>query len=206
MSFPSWPGISPGHHVVRLARGPMSRGAYNAGRHGQDALKDAAPAAPLRRVSGLRFWALSLSTIFLSGKRNQCYCASMCLQRYPLVSLRDGSFEPVEKAKYLDVDTLGLEGLQPIEIPQNGQSFLWKSLEKNSRVLEKLAKKLGALRPAGARARAIPPAARGSPQPKVSSCRPATRRGLAREPCRAGVDPFRRGSRNRLGEVCSGFI
>jgi hypothetical protein len=49
----------------------------------------------------------------------------------------------VEKAKYLDVDTLGLEGLQPIEIPQNGQSFLWKSLEKNSLVLEKLAKKLG---------------------------------------------------------------
>jgi hypothetical protein len=27
----------------------------------------------------------------------------------------------------LDADTLGLEGLQPIEIPQNGQSF---SLEK----------------------------------------------------------------------------
>jgi hypothetical protein len=76
----------------------------------------------------------------------------MCLQRSPLVSLRDRFFEPVEKAKYLDVDTLGLEGLQPIEIPQNGQSFLWKSLEKNSRVLEKLAKKLGALRPAGARA------------------------------------------------------
>jgi len=55
----------------------------------------------------------------------------------------------VEKAKYLDVDALGLDGLQPIEIPQNGQSFLWKSLDKDSRVLEKLAKKLGALRAAG---------------------------------------------------------
>ena len=56
---------------------------------------------------------------------------------------RDGFFEPREKSKYLDVDTLGLEGLQPIEIPQNGQSFLWKSLEKNSRDLEKLGEKLG---------------------------------------------------------------
>ena len=26
----------------------------------------------------------------------------------------------------------GLEALQLIEIPQNGQSFLWKSLEENS--------------------------------------------------------------------------
>ena len=52
-----------------------------------------------------------------------------------------GFFEPKEKAKYLDEDTLGLEALQPIEIPQNGQSFLWKSLEKNSRDLEKLGEK-----------------------------------------------------------------
>ena len=39
----------------------------------------------------------------------------------------DGFFEPKEKAKYLDKDTLGLEALQPIEIPQNGQKL---SLEK----------------------------------------------------------------------------
>jgi len=54
------------------------------------------------------------------------------------LAARDGSFEPVEEVKYLDVGSLGLEALQPIEIPQNGQSFLWKSLEKNSRDLEKL--------------------------------------------------------------------
>ena len=34
----------------------------------------------------------------------------------------------------------GLEGLQPLEIPQNHQSFLWKSLDKNSLDLEKLGK------------------------------------------------------------------
>ena len=55
----------------------------------------------------------------------------------------DGFFEPKEKAKYLDEDALGLEALQPFEIPQNGQSFLWKSLEQNSRDLEKLGEKLG---------------------------------------------------------------
>jgi hypothetical protein len=37
----------------------------------------------------------------------------------------------------------GLESLQAFEIPQNRQRNLWKSLEKNSLVLEKLAKKLG---------------------------------------------------------------
>ena len=39
------------------------------------------------------------------------------------LAARDGSFEPVEEVKYLDVGSLGLEALQPIEIPQNGQSF-----------------------------------------------------------------------------------
>src|SRR5271168_3948853 len=34
----------------------------------------------------------------------------------------------------------GLEGLQPLEIPQNHQSFLWKSLDKNSLDLESLEK------------------------------------------------------------------
>jgi hypothetical protein len=41
--------------------------------------------------------------------------------------------------------------LQPLEIPQNRQSFLWKSLEENKRDLERLAKKLW-------RAAIIPPA------------------------------------------------
>ena len=56
----------------------------------------------------------------------------------------DGFFDPKEKAKYLEEDSLGLEALQPIEIPQNGQSFLWKSLEENSPDLERLGEKLGA--------------------------------------------------------------
>src|SRR5271169_2534516 len=145
-----------GSCVLGVISPRKTRGVCNAGRRGQEALKDAG-AAPPRRVLELRFSALYLSTIFLSGKRNRCYRISMCLQRSPLVSLRDGFFEPMEKAKYLDVDTLSLEGLQLIEILQNGQSFLWKSLERNSRDLEKLARKLGALRPAGERARAIPP-------------------------------------------------
>ena len=59
------------------------------------------------------------------------------------LAARGGFFEPKEKAKYLEEDSLGLEALQPIEIPQNGQSFVWKNLEKNSRDLEKLGEKLG---------------------------------------------------------------
>jgi len=39
------------------------------------------------------------------------------------LAARGGFFEPKEKAKYLEEDSLGLEALQPIEIPQNGQSF-----------------------------------------------------------------------------------
>jgi hypothetical protein len=39
---------------------------------------------------------------------------------------------------------LGLEGLQPLEIPQNRQRNLWKSLEQNSPDLERLGEKLGA--------------------------------------------------------------
>ena len=35
----------------------------------------------------------------------------------------------------------GLEALQPLEIPQNRQSFLWKSLEKTDGDLEKLGEK-----------------------------------------------------------------
>jgi hypothetical protein len=39
-------------------------------------------------------------------------------------------------------DLLGLEALQPIEIPQNRQRNLWKGLEQNSLDLERLAKSL----------------------------------------------------------------
>jgi hypothetical protein len=46
--------------------------------------------------------------------------------------------------KNLEKNLLDLEALQPIEIPQNRQSFLWKGLEKNKRDLERLAQELGA--------------------------------------------------------------
>jgi hypothetical protein len=45
--------------------------------------------------------------------------------------------------KNLERSLLDLEALQPIEIPQNRQSFLWKALEKNKRDLERFAQKLG---------------------------------------------------------------
>src|SRR5271156_4928348 len=41
------------------------------------------------------------------------------------------------------VHTYGLGGLQPLEIPQNGQRFVWKSLDENSLDLEKLVETLG---------------------------------------------------------------
>jgi hypothetical protein len=36
-----------------------------------------------------------------------------------------------------------LEALQPLEIPQNRQRIVWKSLDKTSGNLEKLGEKLG---------------------------------------------------------------
>ena len=48
--------------------------------------------------------------------------------------------------KNLEKDLLGLEALQPIEIPQNRQRNLWKGLEQNSLDLERLGKKLGGRR------------------------------------------------------------
>src|SRR5271168_2799209 len=47
------------------------------------------------------------------------------------------------RQKIWRVHTYGLGGLQPLEIPQNGQSFVWKSLDKNSQDLEKLAEMRG---------------------------------------------------------------
>src|ERR1700739_788481 len=49
------------------------------------------------------------------------------------------------RQKIWRVHTCGLGGLQPLDIPQNGQSFLWKSLDKNSLDLERLAEILGRL-------------------------------------------------------------
>jgi len=42
----------------------------------------------------------------------------------------------------LEAEPFRFSPLQPIEIPQNGQSFVWKSLDKNRLDLEKLAEKL----------------------------------------------------------------
>src|SRR5271168_3581848 len=47
------------------------------------------------------------------------------------------------RQKIWRVHTDGLGGLQPLEIPQNGQRFVWKSLDKNSQDLEKLAEMRG---------------------------------------------------------------
>jgi hypothetical protein len=44
--------------------------------------------------------------------------------------------------KNLEAEPFGFLPLQPIEIPQNDQSFVWKSLDKNRLDLEKLAEKL----------------------------------------------------------------
>src|ERR1700678_2347025 len=63
-----------------------------------------------------------------------------------------------ETTKDLERHHLGFLGLQPFEIPQNGQRNVWKSLDRNTLDLEKLAKKLGARLCFAAFA----PAARGS--------------------------------------------
>jgi hypothetical protein len=43
----------------------------------------------------------------------------------------------------LENNTLGFGGLQHVEIPQNRQSFVWKSLEQNTLDLEKLGETQG---------------------------------------------------------------
>jgi hypothetical protein len=43
--------------------------------------------------------------------------------------------------KFGETSFMGFGGLQPVEIPQNRQSFLWKSLQKTSGDLEKLGEK-----------------------------------------------------------------
>src|SRR5271163_2771728 len=48
-----------------------------------------------------------------------------------------------ERQKNLEKHHLGSGGLQPLDIPQNRQSFVWKSLDKNSPDLEKLGQMRG---------------------------------------------------------------
>jgi hypothetical protein len=56
-------------------------------------------------------------------------------------SVRNASKRWARPRKIWRGGSLGLEALQPLEIPQNGPSLLWKCLEKTSLDLEKLAKK-----------------------------------------------------------------
>ena len=74
---------------------------------------------------------------------------------------RGGGGNMVEKRraarKNLEADSLDLVPLQALEIPQNGQSFVWKCLDENTSDLEKLAIRLQARldSAAGARRRTI---------------------------------------------------
>src|SRR5271163_3269868 len=81
--------------------------------------------------------------------------------------------------KNLEPKLLGLEALQPLEIPQNRQRIVWKSLERNSSDLEMLGKKLGAS--AGSDAPSREPRRGHAPRrPSLPGLRPAPRleRGL----------------------------
>src|ERR1700722_7451288 len=64
--------------------------------------------------------------------------------------------------KSLEKRKMGLGVLQVIEIPQNRQRNLWKSLEKKGLDLEKLGKKLGGREAALSGARSATPPARRS--------------------------------------------
>jgi hypothetical protein len=74
---------------------------------------------------------------------------------------RDGVWNKAERRparrKNLETDPLGLEALQLIEIPQNHQRFVWKSLEGNTLFLERLGKKLGGRLDSAAFITATPP-------------------------------------------------
>src|SRR5271163_121541 len=67
----------------------------------------------------------------------------MTFRRCPPRPLALGLLELLWESKSLETDSLGLEALQALEIPQNRQRNLWKSLEKNSLDLERLGQKLG---------------------------------------------------------------
>ena len=71
-------------------------------------------------------------------------------KRHVVQQLRSAS-GAASAIKNLVKDLLGLEALQPIEIPQNRLRNLWKGLEQNSLDLEMLGKKLGGRRRGRAR-------------------------------------------------------
>src|SRR5271168_1126797 len=86
-------------------------------------------------------------------------------------------------AKNLEPELLGLEALQPLEIPQNRQRIVWKSLERNSSDLERLGKKLGASAGSDAPSREL---RRGhAPRRAAHRCR-----AFARRPASSAVSEF----------------
>ena len=63
------------------------------------------------------------------------------IRRAPAEAGRDGVGNAAEErraTKKFGVDLFGLKPLEHVEIPQNGQSFLWKNLAKTAADLEKL--------------------------------------------------------------------
>jgi len=69
---------------------------------------------------------------------------SWCSKCQPLETLRRAPAEGLRPAR-AEVDSFDFYLLQTLEIPQNRQRNLWKSLERNSLDLERLGKKLGAV-------------------------------------------------------------
>src|ERR1700677_499766 len=78
-----------------------------------------------------------LGEIFLSGKQNSCYFATKT-PRWPGQPPRSPS-----RSKKFGNDTFSLDLLQSLEIPQNHQSFLWKSLAVEPHFFGKAGQKFG---------------------------------------------------------------
>jgi len=108
-----------------------------------------------------------------------------------------------ERQKIWSKSTLGFGGLQPVEIPQNRQGFLWRSLAKTSPTLEMLGEMQGGaplfrhLRLA-ARSNGILASQASCPTPPHPRCRSrrstAPRQGSHRFPSASGA-----GRRRRIG-------
>jgi hypothetical protein len=88
-------------------------------------------------------WTLNEQRRFLYRKTETRGTVFRVAERSPPFAAPGGLFEPPGWRKNLEMDTLGLEPLQPLEIPQNRQRNVWKSLDENTLDLERLGKKLG---------------------------------------------------------------
>ena len=83
------------------------------------------------------------------------------------------------------VHTYGLGGLQLLEIPQNSQRFVWKSLDKNSLDLEKLAEIRG--RPPSFRRLCSPPRRGRYSIAAAFECTPSSRARAPSSGCESGA-------------------